>query len=216
MDTSRRIWIIDPGRSPRRHRNTGPAAPSRRAHLPVVMALIALATLAVAPSVSRAEQAVVRFAIFPSRSIVPCFEDIDWRYVGDIERLLANRPDAELAFSYYTRKPQGYSFYARAPGSEALPPIGQLWTGTVSRGEPALDTVIATARQMDVDAVVMAWIRCNQHSIHPPHLYRVEIYVVDVDSGRVYREESRADSSGQAAAKAIGQLLTDRTAPRGG
>ncbi len=78
---------------PLRRAASGRVASLRPAFSATLAALVAL----VAPiPISGADQSVVRFGIFPSQSIVPCSEDIDWRYVGPIEKLLAQREDAEL------------------------------------------------------------------------------------------------------------------------
>ena len=170
----------------------------RRSSWPVLASLIALTVTQPDP---RAAQPVVKFAIFPSESIVPCFEDIDWMYTGPVERLLAQRRDAELSYSFF------------APGSDktVLPPIGELWTGNVARREPALGPVSAAARRMQVDAVIMAWVRCSDYSDHPPHLYRVDMYVVDAAQVRRYHVDSpRANRSGEAPAKAIDAFFAGR------
>ncbi len=163
--------------------------------------LAILVALSIFPPAAQAAQSVVKFAIFPSESIVPCFEDIDWwSYAVPVQKLLDEREDAELT----------YSFYADGSDKTILPPLRELWTSNVARRKPALDAVRTAARRLAVDAVIMTWIRCSQYAQLPPHLYRVEVYVVDVAQGRMYHARALSTWGGQAAAKAIDEFFANR------
>ncbi len=168
--------------------------------------LTALALLVICMPTLRADEGAVKFAIFPSETIVPCLEDVDWLYVVPIEEHLAERADAEL----------GYSYYSRGTDRKVLPPRRDLWSSNVARRQPVLGVVTTAARNLEANIVIMAWIRCSHWTHVPPHLYRIEVYVIDVDRERTCHAAALSTWAGPAAIAAIEAMLAERgSAPAG-
>jgi len=124
-----------------------------------------------------------RLAIFPFETIVPCFMPVGKDLRRGAERIVSERGDAEVAWSYY----------ANGVDERDIPPPERLWSDNKARPVPVAAEVGKAARAVGATTVLMAWYFCSQSERILPGSYEVTVFVVDAESGRVLSETGKLD-----------------------
>ncbi len=81
-----------------------------------------------------------------------------------------------------------YSSYDPVLNAPRLRKSHKLWAGGQTEKKPVVSLVSTAGRERNVDGVLMSWLRIQTHGSSYP-MKSVEVYLIDVDSHKVYRAQ---------------------------
>ena len=127
----------------------------------------------------RGKSTTRKIAVFPMEIANPSWSlalVTESAVVGMIKSYLDANESFEISYDYETTPASG----------PAVNPT-QVWTGGFGPQEPQLEVVTKLAEQIGVEGVVMAWVR-SADSAQGVDRGRVELYVIDLVQGDIYKE----------------------------
>ena len=142
----------------------------------------------------------VRLALFPHEEMRECFHSVSGRMVDAASAVAASRSNVELA----------YSWYAAGAAPAGLGSGSLIWAGNAVAKRPAVSQVQAVSSTLGANAVLMGWYDCSPSPNVDDFSYAVEVFLVDVLSGKVYSERAALYDSASVVRKLIGKLAADR------
>ncbi len=141
-----------------------------------------------------------KIAVFPLAIGNPGFtfaEDTESAVKNEIKSYLDANESLEIAYSYET-----------APTGGLIIPPKQVWKGGFGPQQPVLESVTKLAEQIGVQGVVMAYVRSADSTLGVDY-GTVELYVIDINQGSVYKERGFISEVDEMLQKAFSKLVSE-------
>ena len=169
------------------------AATSAGADTPEISASEEHASIEPVTSTTETSQSLIgpsrelNISIFPFASRNPCGNGEDKTLMNYTHEYLSDR---------------GYLGYSDLT-SRANPAvrIDEIWQGGIIKKTPNVDKAINRAEQLGTRAALMVWLECPDAGWNSP--YRVDIYIIDAETGRVHHWRGTGRDSQNATKQAI-------------
>ncbi len=127
-------------------------------------------------------------------------EEVRESTVDALQTFVDNHPSLALTYSYFDRM-------LNAP---RLRKVNKLWAGGRLEKKPVVSLVSTAARERNVDGVLMCWLLIDPKYAAGAHTrVPVEVYLIDVDSDKVYRAKGNLKKADVLLDKVVSQFLDD-------
>ena len=105
-----------------------------------------------------------------------------------------------------------YSYFDRMLNAPRLRKAHKLWAGSLTKKKPVASLVSTAGRERNIDGVLMCWLRLPAMSGWRTDQLKstpVDVYLIDVDSHKVYRAKGNLGKADILLEKVVSQFLGD-------
>ena len=120
-----------------------------------------------------------RLAIFPMTTNRACYRPRALEFRQAVERIIQNERRLNLAYSYYWDDAEHTSVGAPT----------KLWTGGLTGKTPDFEQVYRVGERMQIDGVVMGWLKCSHSDRVDDSSLPFDVWLVDVERREIFHHQ---------------------------
>lgn len=152
----------------------------------------------------QAATAPLKVALLPFQTRERCAKPFDRRLAENAGRVIWDEPSLILTYSSFARENRH-----RLEGER-----GRVWPGGRREREPDWAAVEDFRSGIEFDGAFLAWLACPQarRTLHIRTNFQVEVYLVDLDNDKIYRDGGDFVRIDAAVRNLFSQFVQDRLA----